>query len=57
MGTAFSVSDRVAMLGKGRVIAFGTKEDLKQSSDPYVRDFIEGRAPESEDVGALLSSS
>jgi phospholipid/cholesterol/gamma-HCH transport system ATP-binding protein len=57
MGTAFGVSDRIAMLGKGRVIAFGPKDDFKQSSDPYVRDFIEGRAPESENVDALLSSS
>jgi phospholipid/cholesterol/gamma-HCH transport system ATP-binding protein len=57
MGTAFGVSDRIAMLGKGRVIAFGPKDEFKQSSDPYVRDFIEGRAPESEDVDALLSSS
>jgi len=57
MGTAFGVSDRIAMLGKGKVIAFGPKDDFRHSSDPYVRDFIEGRAPESEDVGALLSSS
>ncbi len=57
MGTAFSVSDRIAMVGRGKVIAFGTKEEFKATTDPYVRDFIEGRAPESEDVGALLSSS
>jgi phospholipid/cholesterol/gamma-HCH transport system ATP-binding protein len=57
MGTAFTVSDRLAMLGKGQVIAFGRKEEFKKTSDPYVRDFIEGRAPESEDVSSLLSSS
>jgi phospholipid/cholesterol/gamma-HCH transport system ATP-binding protein len=57
MGTAFSVSDRVAMLGRGQVIAFGTKEDFKATRDEHVRDFIEGRAPESEDVASLLSSS
>src|SRR6202044_3873714 len=27
MGTAFSVSNRVAMLGRGRVIAFDTKDE------------------------------
>jgi phospholipid/cholesterol/gamma-HCH transport system ATP-binding protein len=57
MGTAFSVSNRVAMLGRGRVIAFGPKDEFKQTKDAYVRDFIEGRAPESEDVDSLLSSS
>ncbi len=57
MGTAFGVSDRIAMLGKGKVIAFGPKDEFRHSSDEYVRDFIEGRAPESEDVGSLLSSS
>ena len=57
MGTAFTVSDRLAMLGKGKVVAFGGKDEFKKTSDPYVRDFIEGRAPESEDVSSLLSSS
>jgi phospholipid/cholesterol/gamma-HCH transport system ATP-binding protein len=57
MGTAFSVSNRIAMLGKGKVVAFGTKDDFRKISDPYVRDFIDGRAPETEDVDSLLSSS
>ena len=57
MGTAFSVSDRIAMVGRGKIIAFGPKDEFKATRDEYVRDFIEGRAPESEDVGALLSSS
>jgi phospholipid/cholesterol/gamma-HCH transport system ATP-binding protein len=57
MGTAFTVSDRIAMIGRGKVIAFGTKEDFKATRDEHVRDFIEGRAPQSEDVASLLSSS
>jgi phospholipid/cholesterol/gamma-HCH transport system ATP-binding protein len=57
MGTAFGVSNRIAMLGKGKVIAFAPKDEFRKTSDPYVRDFIEGRAPESEDVDSLLSSS
>jgi phospholipid/cholesterol/gamma-HCH transport system ATP-binding protein len=57
MGTAFTVSDRLAMIGKGRVLLVGTKEDFKRTTNPAVRDFIEGHAPETEDVGALLSSS
>jgi phospholipid/cholesterol/gamma-HCH transport system ATP-binding protein len=57
MGTAFAVSDRLAMIGKGRVLLVGTKEDFRKTTNPAVRDFIEGHAPESEDVVALLSSS
>ena len=57
MGTAFAVSDRVAMLHRGRVRFCGTIDELKTSRDKFVRDFIEGRAPESEDVASLLASS
>ncbi|MEO6572426.1 MAG: ATP-binding cassette domain-containing protein [Polyangiaceae bacterium] len=56
MGTAFSVSDRLVMLAKGRVLMTGTKDEFKNSSSTYVRDFIEGRAPETEDVATLLES-
>jgi phospholipid/cholesterol/gamma-HCH transport system ATP-binding protein len=54
MGTAFSVSDRLAMLGRGRVVLVGPKEDFRTTKDPFVRDFIDGRAPETEDVESLL---
>ncbi len=57
MGTAFSVSDRLVMLGKGRVLMEGTPEDFRRTRDPYVRDFIDGKAPEVEDVDVLLSTS
>ena len=57
MGTAFSVSDRLVMLNKGRVQLIGTPEEFRATKDTYVRDFVEGRAPESEDVASLLSSS
>ncbi len=57
MGTAFSVSDRLAMIGRGRVLLVGAKEDFRNTTNTSVRDFIEGRAPESEDVAELLSSS
>ena len=32
----------------------GTKEEFKNTDNAYVRDFIEGRAPENEDVESLL---
>ncbi len=57
MGTAFTVSDRLAMIGKGRILFVGTKEEFKESRNPYVHNFINGIAPPSEDVASLLSSS
>jgi phospholipid/cholesterol/gamma-HCH transport system ATP-binding protein len=57
MGTAFSVSDRLAMIGKGRILLVGSKEDFKNTSNATVRNFIEGHAPETEDVASLLASS
>jgi phospholipid/cholesterol/gamma-HCH transport system ATP-binding protein len=57
MGTAFTVSDRLAMLGKGRILLVGTKEEFRATKNATVRDFIEGQAPEIEDVASLLSSS
>jgi phospholipid/cholesterol/gamma-HCH transport system ATP-binding protein len=57
MGTAFSVSDRIVMLGKGRLLMDGTPEDFRRTPNPYVRDFIDGKAPEVEDVAVLLSTS
>jgi phospholipid/cholesterol/gamma-HCH transport system ATP-binding protein len=57
MGTAFAVSDRLAMLGRGRTLLVGTQEVFRNTTQQAVRDFIEGRAPETEDVAALLASS
>lgn len=57
MGTAFSVSDRIVMIGKGRLIMQGTPEDFRRTQNPYIRDFIDGKAPEVEDVSVLLSTS
>lgn len=57
MGTAFHVSDRLAMLNRGRVQLMGTPEEMHHTDDAFVRQFIEGRAPESEDVHTLLSTS
>jgi len=57
MGTAFSVSDRIVMLGKNKVLMEGPPDPFRTTPDPYVRDFIDGKAPEEEDVAVLLSSS
>ena len=57
MSTAFAVSNRIAMVGRGRVIMEGPPDLFKTTDDTYVRDFIDGRAPEDEDVNTLLSTS
>ncbi|MFO0672105.1 MAG: ATP-binding cassette domain-containing protein [Polyangiaceae bacterium] len=56
MGTAFAVSDRMIMLRAGRAILAGTPAEFRSTENEYVRDFIEGRAPEDEDVSTLLAS-
>jgi phospholipid/cholesterol/gamma-HCH transport system ATP-binding protein len=57
MGTVFAVSDRLAMIGEGRILLVGPKEVFHTTTIRAVRDFIDGHAPETEDVGALLASS
>jgi phospholipid/cholesterol/gamma-HCH transport system ATP-binding protein len=56
MKSAFSISDRVAMVHGGRVICDGTVAEFRASRDPRVSDFIEGRAPVKEDVETLLNA-
>lgn len=54
MKSAFSISDRLAMVFRGEIIATGTPDEFRASRDPRVHDFIEGAAPVSEDVETLL---
>ncbi len=42
MKSAFRIADQVIMLHKGRVLQVGTAEEIQNSSDAYVRQFIEG---------------
>lgn len=44
MGSVFKISDRVAFLKRGVIHFLGTPAELKASTDPEVRDFIEGRS-------------
>jgi phospholipid/cholesterol/gamma-HCH transport system ATP-binding protein len=57
MGTAFGVSDRLAMIHRGRILLVAAREEFKNTDNRTVRDFIEGHAPETEDVASLLASS
>ncbi|HEX8411068.1 MAG TPA: ABC transporter ATP-binding protein [Thermoanaerobaculia bacterium] len=44
MKVAFKIADRVAMLYEGHIIEQGTPEQFQSSTNPIVRQFIEGRA-------------
>ena len=54
MGTAFDVSDKLAMIYRGKVLLTGTPTDFEESKDPRVHNFIKGIAPKGEDVATLL---
>jgi len=55
MRSAFTISDRLAMVHSGRIIHSGTVDDFKNCSDKRVTDFIQGVAPVQEDVETLLN--
>jgi phospholipid/cholesterol/gamma-HCH transport system ATP-binding protein len=44
MRSAYTVGTRIAMLYEGSIRAVGTVEEIQNSDDPIVRQFIEGRA-------------
>ncbi|HVR42936.1 MAG TPA: ABC transporter ATP-binding protein [Thermoanaerobaculia bacterium] len=44
MKVAFKIADKLAMIHDGRIIEEGTPEEFERSENPYVRQFLEGRA-------------
>lgn len=42
MNSVFRIADRIAMLHKGKVRQVGTKDEIRNSTDDYVRQFISG---------------
>ncbi|MDQ2931768.1 MAG: ABC transporter ATP-binding protein [Gemmatimonadota bacterium] len=44
MRSAYSIGSRIAMLYEGKVRQVGTVEEIRNTKDPVVRQFIEGRA-------------
>lgn len=42
MKSAFRIADRIVMLQKGKVVAIGTPDEIKNSDHPYVNQFING---------------
>jgi len=43
MRSAYTVGSRIAMLYEGRVRQVGTVDEIKHTTDPLVRQFIEGK--------------
>jgi phospholipid/cholesterol/gamma-HCH transport system ATP-binding protein len=43
MRSAYTIGTRIAMLYEGRVRQVGTVDEIRHTSDPIVRQFIEGR--------------
>jgi phospholipid/cholesterol/gamma-HCH transport system ATP-binding protein len=46
MRSAYTVGTRIAMLYRGRVRWEGTIDEIKNTDDPVVREFVEGRPTE-----------
>ena len=45
LASAFRIADRIAMLYKGSFLAVGTKEEIRVSQDPHIRQFLD-RVPD-----------
>lgn len=54
MKSAYSVSDRIAMLYEGRVVQVGTPDEIRASDNDIVRSFVEGRAELAHDAETPL---
>lgn len=44
MDSAFKIADKMVMLYQGRVLAYGTPDEIRNSPDPVVQQFISGSA-------------
>ena len=42
MESVFRIADRVAMIHDGRILQIGTPQEIKDSSDPIIQQFIKG---------------
>jgi phospholipid/cholesterol/gamma-HCH transport system ATP-binding protein len=56
MKSAFTISDRIAMVHGGEIIFSGTAEEARTCTDPRLANFIAGEAPVKEDVETLLNA-
>ena len=47
----------MAMIHSGQIIFTGTPDEIRQSQEPRVRDFIEGNAPDDDEFASMISPS
>jgi len=52
MNSAYKIADRIIMLHKGKIVADGTADDIRNHPHPVVQQFINGQASE-EDLAVL----
>ncbi len=53
--SAFRIADRIAMLYKGSFLAVGTKEEIKASQNPHIRQFLD-RTPDDRATSRLVEA-
>jgi phospholipid/cholesterol/gamma-HCH transport system ATP-binding protein len=46
MVSCYHIADRVALLNEGRIYFIGTNQELRETTDPVIRDFVDGRSGE-----------
>ena len=56
MKSAYKISHRIAMLYEGRIIGVGTSDEIKNTSNPLIKQFVEGlsKGPITLNVGEFL---
>ena len=52
LASAFLIADRMILLNKGKIVANGTPQQLRESTEPRVRQFLD-RVPEPEVAGEI----
>jgi phospholipid/cholesterol/gamma-HCH transport system ATP-binding protein len=57
MRSAYTVGTRIAMLYEGRVRQVGTVDEIQHTTDPIVRQFIDGKPDIEEEVDTLAAGS
>ena len=50
MSSAYKIADRIIMLDRGRIIADGTADEIRSSSDAAVQRFIRGQSEELNEI-------
>ena len=56
MRSAYTVGDRIAMLYRGRIRQVGPVDQIRQTHDPVVRQFIEGRPEAAEEAERTMET-